>query len=46
MWKIKTFKTADAMRAWIARNDGRMQWHELFINNGYGVQFRPLRRVY
>jgi hypothetical protein len=42
MWEVKTFKTREAMQAWVARNEGRMQWQEVFVNNGYAVTFRPL----
>lgn len=46
MWQVKTFKTKEAFQAWVARNDARVQWQEVFVNNGYGVTFKPLRRVY
>lgn len=46
MWETKTFKTADAMRAWIARNDRRYQIEEIAVCNAYGVTYRKLRRVY
>ncbi len=45
MWTTKTFKTADAMRQWIERHDGLVQWEEIAVNNGYGVQYRKLRKV-
>jgi hypothetical protein len=42
MWQVKTFKTVEAQRAWVARNQHRVQWHEVFVNNAYGVEYRPL----
>jgi hypothetical protein len=45
MWKVKTFKTAKAFQSWVVKNDKRMQWHEIFVNNRYGVEYRPLRII-
>lgn len=46
MWKTKTFRTRIEMDRWLFKRDGRIQWHEIFINNGYGVEYRKLMRVY
>ena len=46
MWTTKTFKTRAAMQKWIDKYGARIQWHEIFINNAYGIEYRPLRRVY
>ena len=45
MWENRIFKTKEAMQKWIAANDHKTQWHELFVNNAYGVQFRALRSI-
>lgn len=45
-WKIKTFKTYESMIHWIDKNKNKIQYHEIFINNLYGIEFRKLRRVY
>lgn len=45
MWTIKTFKTLDAMRQFIDRNGHRIQWHEIFVNNAYGIEYRKLRVI-
>jgi hypothetical protein len=42
VWKIRTFKTRAAMMATIAK--GGIQWQEVFINNGYAIEYRKLRR--
>jgi len=44
MWQVKTFKTRDAMLSWLERHPS-IQWHEVFVNNAYGVEWRPLRRI-
>ena len=46
MWNTKVFKTKQAMTAWLSRNDSKVQWVEIFVNNAYGVEYRKLRVVY
>lgn len=46
MWQTKVFKTREAQLKWIDKHDHRVQWQEIFVNNAYGVQYRPLNRVY
>ena len=45
MWRTKTFKTSEAMTRWLAKRDGHIQWQEIFVNNAYGVKWRPLRII-
>ena len=45
MWIIKTFKTRQAMNRFIAKNIHKIQWVEIFVNNGYGIEDRPLRII-
>lgn len=45
MWNTKTFKTKEAMTEWLNRNDNRIQWVEIFVNNAYGVEYRKLRII-
>ena len=45
MWQIKTFKTLKAFEDWKARNANRYQIVDIFINNGYGVEYRKLRKM-
>jgi hypothetical protein len=33
------------MEAWIERNKHRIQYEEIFVNNAYAVEYRPLRRI-
>lgn len=46
MWTIKTFKTKDAMRKFVEKNQDRIEYQEIFINNLYGIEYRKLRIVY
>jgi 8-amino-3,8-dideoxy-alpha-D-manno-octulosonate transaminase len=43
MWKTKEFKDAEAMRLFISNN--RIEWEEVFINNGYCIEYRYLRSI-
>jgi hypothetical protein len=45
MWQTKTFRTAQAMRQWVAPREHRIQWVEVYINNGYAIEWRPLRFI-
>jgi hypothetical protein len=45
MYQIKSFKTREQLNSWIEANDSRMQWHELFVNNAFAVEYRALRRI-
>jgi hypothetical protein len=33
------------MNAWITANGDQVQWNEVFIDNGYAVEFRLLRVI-
>ena len=46
MWTIKTFKTSELMRLWLEKNQRSIQYTEIFINNGYALEYRKLRKVY
>lgn len=46
MWRLKRFKTRDQMVLWLHRHEGLIQWNEVFIQNGYALEYRKLRRVY
>ena len=42
MWNIKVFKSKEKFLQWIEKNADKMQWHEVFVNNAYAVQYKPL----
>ena len=46
MWKIKTFKSDELRNKWIADNRHKYQTEVIFINNGYAVEYKKLRKVY
>ena len=41
-WKIKTFKGKKEMERFIEVYGHRMEWQEIFINNGFGIEYRML----
>ncbi len=45
MWQTKIFETREAMNKWLAKHESRIQWEEVYINNAYGLTYRPLRIV-
>lgn len=46
MWRIKTFKTKQAMEKFLDKNGHKIQWVEIFVNNAYGIEYRKLRHIY
>ena len=46
MWNTKTFKTKAAMQSWINKNNHRYQIEVIYVNNGYGITYKRLLRVY
>jgi hypothetical protein len=46
MWQAKTFKTHEAMEAFIQKHKSKIQYQEVFINNGYAIEYRKLIKVY
>lgn len=45
MWLIKTFKTLDKQRDFIKKYSNKYQIEIIFINNGYAVEYRPLKII-
>lgn len=46
MWITKEFKTKEAMQRFLKKNDGKIQWIEIFVNNAYCIEYRKLRWIY
>jgi len=44
-WKTKTFKTKEAFTKWVETHGQKNQWHEIFVNNAYGVEYRKLIQI-
>lgn len=40
--KIKEFKTKEAFKSFLERNKNKYQMQEVFINNAYGIEYKPL----
>lgn len=45
MWQTKLFNTEEAMQQWIAEHKNNMQIQVIFVNNGFGVEYRILRKI-
>jgi len=54
MWETKVFKfktmagakiAKAKLEAWLERNEGRIQYEQIFVNNAYGVEYRKLRVI-
>lgn len=44
-WETKTFKSKENMNKWIEKNESKYQIEEIFINNGWGVEYKPLHII-
>ena len=44
MWQVKKFKTREMTLTFIAKH--KIQYQEVFINNGYAIEYRKLIKVY
>jgi hypothetical protein len=42
MWTIKEFKTKQAMNKFILSHAKKIQWVEVFVNNKWAIEYRPL----
>ena len=40
------FNNRDEMAKWIAKNEYKWAWHEIFIENGLCLGIKKIRRVY
>lgn len=46
MWQIKTFPTKKKMDAFLDKQRDNIQYVQIFLNKGYGIEYRKLRWVY
>lgn len=46
MWQTKIFKTKLAMEKFIEKNKSKIQYDIIFVNNGFGIEYRVLRKIY
>ena len=45
MWQIKKFKTHEKLVTFLKNNIDVFQMTEIFINNGYAVEYKRLRVI-
>ena len=45
MWQFKHFTNRDEMLNWIEANEKRIQWDEIYVHNGYCIEYRKLRAI-
>jgi len=45
MWKLKVFSDFITRDEWIFKNIHKYQIVIVFVNNGYGVEYRPLKII-
>jgi hypothetical protein len=45
MWILRTFRTKNAMIKFINLHAKKIQWNEIFINNGHAIEYRYLRII-
>ena len=46
MWSTKTFKTKESFDKFWQKNKNKYQMQEVFINNAYGIDYKPLKKIY
>lgn len=46
MWKIRRFERYSDALEWMDRNRRRYQCEMVFLNDGYGVEYRRLKKVF
>lgn len=45
MWTVKEFKSEKAMNKWLKKKEGKIQYTEIFVNNGYAIEWRKLKVI-
>ena len=45
MWQFKHFINRDTMLDWVNARAGRIQWDEVYVHNGYCIEYRKLRII-
>ena len=44
-WQFKSFKTKEKMQDWLDKNKNKIQYEEIFIDNGFAVEYRKLKII-
>lgn len=45
-WKFKAFKTKEQMQNFISKNENKIQYREIFVNNEYAIEYKKLLKIY
>lgn len=45
MWMTKTFRTEQLRKKWIERNKNKYRIDIIFVNNGYGIEYKKLVKI-
>lgn len=45
MWKTKLFKKQETLMKWVEKNRQDYQIVYIYVNNAYGLEYRPLRKI-
>ena len=45
MWETITFQTIEQANKWLEKNESTNQIEQIFINNGYGFEYRKLKQI-
>lgn len=45
MWETKYFRNERQMNAWINENKNKYRIDVIFVNNGYAVEYKPIKSI-
>ena len=45
MWEVRTFKTKEQLNNFIKRNKNKIQYNIIFVNNGFGIEYKKLIKI-
>jgi hypothetical protein len=45
MWTFRQFRSKENMNKFLTKNAKKIQYVEIFINNGYAIEYRKLKRI-
>lgn len=46
MWETKIFQTQQQLNDFIQKIKSNYQYEIIFVNNGYGIEYKKLKEVY
>lgn len=45
MWEVRTFKTKEQLDNFIERNKNKIQYDIIFVNNGFGIEYKKIIKI-